>query len=342
MSDSRLPVNPIDALWQAPVLIWTLLAGEGLAVILSLAPGISGDRWVYFGLASLMIQWVLLLSLGVLYLARRWLLDLRPQFIAYLALLAMLMATWAMFWLSWRLLPGMWGATEADWRTPLLRFTGIAVTVGLLALAAFQNHWQARQLAVRASQSELETLQARIRPHFLFNTLNTAASLVHQQPGRAEALLLDLSDLFRAALRHSTLVSLREELSLAQRYLQIESLRLGPRLQLEWQVPVSFRDIRIPSLSLQPLVENAIRHGIEPLPEGGLLSVTLAQTSNAIHIEVRNSIDTRHKSIDTAGHQIGLSGVQARLRAMLGDSARLETRAEPNCYVATLHFEWDA
>ncbi|KRG69159.1 sensor histidine kinase [Pseudoxanthomonas dokdonensis] len=342
MSDSRLPVHPIDALWQAPVLIWTLLAGEGLAVILSLAPGVSSDRWVYFGLASLVIQWVLLLSLGVLYLARRWLFNLQPQFIAYLALLAMLAATWAIFWLSWRLTPGMWSGADTDWRTPLLRFTGIAVTVGLLALAAFQNHWQARQLAVRASQSELESLQARIRPHFLFNTLNTAASLVHQQPGRAETLLLDLSDLFRAALRHSTLVSLREELSLAQRYLQIEVLRLGPRLRLEWDVAAMFRDIRIPSLSLQPLVENAIRHGIEPLPDGGTLSVKLVQNDNAIVIEVSNSIDARHKSIDTTGHQIGLSGVRARLRAMLGDSARLETRIESERYVATLYFQWDA
>src|SRR5690606_11628475 len=106
--------------------------------------------------------------------------------------------------------------------------------------------------AVRAKQAELEALQARIRPHFLFNTLNTGAALVHARPGEAERLLLGLSDLFRAALAGPGELPLEDELGLARRYLEIEALRFGPRLQVNWQLPAPLPEVWVPTLSIQP------------------------------------------------------------------------------------------
>lgn len=115
----------------------------------------------------------------------------------------------------------------------VLRILALAVVVGLIGLLTYQNYWRSRQLAVRAKQLELEALQARIRPHFLFNTLNTGAALVHAQPDAAERVLLDLADLFRSALRGPQLIPLAEELALAHRYLEIEQLLLRRSSALE-------------------------------------------------------------------------------------------------------------
>lgn len=328
-------VTPLDALWQAPVIIWTVLAGEGLALVLALAPGIDNDRWVYFGLTSLLVQWVSLITLGGLYLLRRRLSLVRPQYVAYFALCLLVLATWTVYssvWLSLRdLLPALQGAS----RTTFLRFTGIAVTVGLLGLAAFQNHWRARQLAVRAKQSELEALQARIRPHFLFNTLNTGAALVHQRPGEAERLLLDLADLFRAALAGPAEIELADELALARRYLEIESLRFGDRLRVEWQLPEPLPAVFVPTLSIQPLVENAIRHGVESATSGGEIVIAVAATVDTVSVTVTNPMPTTPVA-NGRGHQVGLSSVRARVQAMTQELGQLETAVVDGRYVATI------
>ncbi|MGH8076524.1 MAG: sensor histidine kinase, partial [Lysobacter sp.] len=268
MSEMRPPSQPLDALWKAPAIVWVLLGGEGLAVVLTLAPGGEHDRWVYFGLVSLAIQWIALLTLGGLYLLRRRLARLRPQTLAYVALAMLLASTWLVASVSWLLLKGHWTMTPGGWWPLVMRLTGIVLTVGLLGLAAFQNHWRGRVHAVRAKQAEVESLHARIRPHFLFNTLNTGAALVRRRPGEVERLLLDLADLFRAALAGPRQISLEDELALARRYLEIEALRFGDRLRVHWELPHVIPEVTVPALSIQPLVENAIRHGVERLPGG--------------------------------------------------------------------------
>jgi two-component system sensor histidine kinase AlgZ len=329
------PTTPLDALWQAPVIIWTMLAGEGLAAVLALAPGLQSDRWAYFGLASLLVQWVLLLTLGGLYLLRRPLSLVRPQRVAYVALGLLLLAAWAIFLLAWWLMRGLFGDASTDWQGMFLRYTAIAITVGLLGLAAFQNHWRTRQLAVRAKQSELEALQARIRPHFLFNTLNTGAALVHQRPGEAERLLLDLADLFRAALAGPREIPLTEELALARRYLEIESLRFGDRLRVDWHLPEALPGVKVPALSIQPLVENAIRHGVEPSSSGGDVHIEAGQTNDAAWIVIRNSLPTSPVRPST-GHQVGLNSVRARVHAMTEGRGSVETRVTEGHYLATV------
>lgn len=328
--------NPLDALWQPPAIISAVLAGEGLALVLALSPGLIGDRWVYFGLVSLAIQWVILLTLGGLYLLRRRLAGWSAWWLAWLTLALLLIGTLAVMATSYLLLREIWFWPAGAWRSLLLQMFGIALVVGLFALVAFQNYWRGRQLLVQSQQAELEALQARIRPHFLFNTLNTAAALVHLRPQAAEQVLLDLSDLFRAALSRPESIALGEEIDLARRYLAIEALRLGERLRVEWCLPAPLPEVRVPSLSLQPLVENAVKHGIEPSSAGGLLTIAVVVTGDRLRIEVVNDCPIQPTPAVHQGHHLGQASIRARLQALAGDSARLSTRSEAGRYIAEM------
>ena len=327
--------QPLDALWQAPVIVWVVLAGEGVAAILALAPGLTGSRTVYFGLTSLVAQWVSLSTLGALYLFRHVLARLQANFIAYIALLSLVLMSALVCAAGWLLLKDFWPMARDGWLPMLFRMMSIALIVGLMGLAAFQNHWRTRQWAVRVAQSELEALQARIRPHFLFNTLNTGAALVHQRPEEAERLLLDLSDLFRAALAGPREIGLADELSLVRRYLEIEALRFGPRLRVEWRLPDALPALRVPALSVQPLVENAIRHGVEPAASGGDVSVEVTEADGVVQITVSNGLPNAPVR-PTAGHQVGLSSVRARVQAMTQGRGSVETQAKDGRYTAVL------
>ena len=329
------PPSPLEVLWQAPALSAVVLAGEGLAALLALAPGIRVDRWVYFGLASLLIQWVALLTLGGLSLLRHRLAGLPPQSVAWATLCLLMASTWFTGLSTWLLLGGAWPMEETSWPLFLARLTAMALVVGLLALAAFQNHWRVRRLAVQAKEAELEALQARIRPHFLFNTLNTGAALVHARPEEAERLLLDLADLFRAALSGQRDILLVDELSLARRYLEIESLRFGPRMRLTWRLPDSVPNVRVPALSIQPLVENAIRHGIEPAAAGGRLDIEVEELAAGVQVRVSNDLPGAGQRA-AAGHQVGLASARERIRALSDGRGRLETRVQDGRHVATI------
>jgi len=331
-------IHPLDTLWHAQSLIWTVLLGEAVALVLALAPGLAAERLLYFSMASFVIQWILLTSLGVLYVSRKWLARMTPPVIAYLGLAALLTCTWLVCWLGWLTLRELWIDTRLNWITFGLQLTGISLTVGLLGLAAFQTRWRSRQFALRAKQAELEALQARLRPHFLFNTINTGISLVHARPDAAEQLLLDLSDLFRAAISSPVDVPLEEEISLARRYLEIESLRFGSRLKIGWNLPLepsTISSVMLPILSIQPLVENAIRHGIEPSVAGGWVVIGIHVDTAGIHIVVRNSLP-EHAHAVRSGYNVGLAAVRARIEAFTDGRGKVETEATSTEFVATM------
>ncbi|MBA2238696.1 MAG: histidine kinase [Lysobacter sp.] len=332
---SETGATPLDSLWRPPAILRVLLAGEAVALLLSLAPGVQHDWWTYFLLASLAINWVALLTLGALFLLRRELAKLKPLEIAYVALALLTTSTWVVAAAAVVLSNEFWNLSPGSWWSLLLRLTGISVTVGLLALAAFENHWLARQLALRAKQAELESLRARIRPHFLFNTLNTAAALVHARPGEAEQILLDLADLFRAALSGPREISLEEELALTRRYLEIESLRFGDRLSIRWNLPATLPAATVPTLSVQPLVENAIRHGVELSSDRTVVEITVEQRDSSIVISVSNDLPAPDRSANR-GHRIGQASTRARIEALAGDRGRLVTSVENGRYVATI------
>lgn len=327
--------TPLDMLWQAPVMIWVVIAGEGVAAILAIAqPGQAG-RWVYFGLASLAIQWVLLLTLGSLYLLRHPLSSARPLTIACAGLGMLILSSWLVFYVIAALSEALVSVEPLSRQQLFLQVTGVTLCVGLLGLAAFYNHWRSIRLALRAKQFELESLQARVRPHFLFNTLNSGIALVRQQPEKAEDLLLGLSDLFRAALARPHDLELAEELELVRRYLEIEAVRFGPRLRVAWDLPEDLPAVEVPALSIQALAENAVRHGIERIPEGGDICVGVTAETHDVVVTIRNSLATglEHGS---KGHAIGLRATQVRLQASTAGRGSLEGGCEDNQFVARM------
>ena len=325
---------PLDALWRPTALMAVVLAGEALALILALAPTDSSVWLVRFGLASLAIQWIALGTLCALYLARRLLTRLPAQRVAWACLAILLAMTLLVSAAAWGV-ADMTGGIEHGRIAFMARMLALALVVGLLALLTFQNYWRARQLAIRTKQLELESLRARIRPHFLFNTLNTSAALVHARPDEAERVLLDLADLFRAALRGPELIPLAKEVELTRRYLEIESLRFGPRLRVNWSLPEVLPDATIPALSLQPLAENAIRHGIERLPGGGDIGIQLVRADGWIRIQVDNDMPA-DGSRASEGHRIGLNSARERVRALSGGRGDVETRMVDGRHVAVL------
>jgi len=185
------------------------------------------------------------------------------------------------------------------------------------ALGVAMYHWldlRARAMLPAATAARLSELQSRIRPHFLFNTLNAAIALVRVDPGRAEEVLEDLSELFRAALAapvggESTL---GEEIRLARMYVGIERMRFGDRLQVDWEIAPEVAAARVPPLVLQPLVENAVRHGVEPCAEGGRIEVRARVRRGRAWVQVLNTVGGPPQP----GHGIGLASVRERLRLM--------------------------
>lgn len=319
-------------------MIWVVLAAEGLAAILTLASDEPQGRWIRFGLLSLMVLWVCLLTLGALYLLRGRLRNVKPLFIAYVTVALLVMSGTAVMIASNLVLGELWRVPEQDRFDVYLRTTGITLIVSLLALAAFQNHWQARQLAVRAKQAELAALQARVRPHFLFNTLNTGAALVHNRPDDAEKLLLDLADLFRAALAGPREIPLREEIALIERYLEIEALRFRDRLRVRWRMPVPIPEITVPSLSLQPLVENAIKHGIERIPGGGDIDILVEERDDDVIVVIDNPMPDSSASSDSQsrGHNVGLPSSLAQIDAFTEGRGSVDARAADGRFTVTV------
>jgi two-component system, LytTR family, sensor histidine kinase AlgZ len=175
------------------------------------------------------------------------------------------------------------------------------------------------------TQARLVELQARIQPHFLFNTLNTAMALVQIDPDRAEAVLEDLAELFRRALASpSTRASLADELDLARRYLSIEQLRFGERLRINWVLDETATTAVVPNLLLQPLVENAIKHGVERSPEGGWVRVQTQVKAGRVHITVSNSVPDAATPESRRGHGIALRNVRQRVLLMHDVEAQFE------------------
>ena len=215
-----------------------------------------------------------------------------------------------------------------------MQISAIALVMGLAGLAVFQNHWRSRQLALRAKQSELDALRARIHPHFLFNTLNTATALVRVRPDDAEQVLLDLADLFRAALSGRQEALLAEEIALVRQQLQIEALRFGQRLRVVWALPDPLPPVMLPTLSIQPLVENAIRYGVEPSTEGGWIRIGIQANAQTLEISIRNSLPATARN--GPGHGVGLKAVTARIEDFSRGRGGVRTGTDAEGFVATI------
>ncbi len=180
------------------------------------------------------------------------------------------------------------------------------------AIILFYFKWRYRVLSPAIVEARLMALQARIRPHFLFNSLNTVLGLLREDPKRSEAVLENLAELFRALLAEPrTLVPLEKELELARAYIEIEMIRIGPRLQVQWQVANAPMDALVPPMVLQPLAENAVYHGIERSEAGGVLNIIAFEKDDYLTLVVRNPCST--VEADRPGNRMALSNIRERL-----------------------------
>ncbi len=199
------------------------------------------------------------------------------------------------------------------------------LVAALLTGIALRNFYLQHQLRLRERlelQARLDSLRTRIRPHFLFNTLNSIASLIMSRPEAAERAVEDLSELFRASLEDARRpTTVEDELRLCELYLGIEQLRLEERLRVQWEVGEGVRVVPMPSLVLQPLVENAVYHGISRLPDGGTIRVELSLEGHALRVAVTNPVPDRAGPAD--GHRMALANIEQRLQALYGGAARL-------------------
>lgn len=192
--------------------------------------------------------------------------------------------------------------------------------VAVLILAWFD--WRARRLSPALVEARLQALQARIRPHFLFNSINSVLSLMRSDPGRAETALENLAELYRALMADNrNLSTLGREIELARAYLELEGLRLGERLQVDWRADNAPSAAMMPALVLQPLLENAVGHGIEPHPDGGRIGVDIFARDAQLNVVVRNPLHT--EAPQRPGNRMALSNIRERLALHFDAEARL-------------------
>ena len=319
-----------------------VLIAELLAFVLALSNTIqAADFWAQLGILSLLIQWLALGSAAMLCWAQSWLQGMSTAKLTLTAYGLTQMVTISLSLLGLGLLNYL-GARDLL-PDDSYRFIGhcfaISSIVVLLALRYFYIHHQ-WQLNVQAqAESRLQSLQARIRPHFLFNSLNTIASLTRSQPEQAEYAVLDLADLFRLTLKNDTMVTLSEELELSRGYLKLEQLRLGERLQVCWQIAESLPlDARIPGLILQPLLENAVYHGVERSPDGGIISVSIDSNGRKLQICIENSVGLGNGH---SGSGIALENIRRRLQLLYGERGHLTTQASTSEFKAIIQIPID-
>ncbi len=223
-----------------------------------------------------------------------------------------------------------------DLMAPAGGIDGLAPALAGAALSAAMFHWlrlRAQALLPAQTSARLAELQSRIRPHFLFNTLNTALALVRLDPARAEAVLEDLAELFRVAISETSETStLADEIDLARRYLAIEQIRFGARLRVSWELDPAAGAARLPPLLLQPLVENAVRHGVEPADDGGAIRVrTRLRLGNAL-VSIVNTLPAEPAAPSQPGHGMALRNVRERLHLMHDVAAQFDTRREADVF----------
>jgi len=332
---------------EARAVLAIVLIAALLAFVLSLArqPLPEASFWTDLARTSAYLLWTGLLCAAMLCKARPWL-AAQPLRKAVLGALGLMVGTVAavselVFWFGrlWAQRLGVPSALfpQQHWAF-LLPTLVIAAIVGALALRYFYVAHEWRRSVELEARSRIRALQARIRPHFLFNSMNTIAALTRSDPARAEEAIEDLADLFRVSLSEARAqITLREELEVARIYQRIEQLRLGGRLQVRWKVADLPAQAIVPSLLLQPLLENAIGHGIEPLPEGGTVTVEGRTEGGEVSIEVSNPVSATARAV-RSGNRMALDNIRQRLDLAFPGRASVEVVESAVAYKVRIRF----
>ena len=317
-------------------LVVTVIVITELAVIL-VGLGKEGFAgWSWFGVVSIYAQWMALFCTSGLCVTSEWAKRFSPR------------GAWICNWLAAVVLAGLF--SRAAWfAAPLINIPRgpdsasafvleNMFAVGLVTAAFFRyllirTHWRAELMA--QAEARVQALQARIRPHFLFNSLNTIASLIPVDPRNAEEATEDLADIFRGSLRRADQpISFAEELSLARQYLDMEKRRLGDRLEINWRVDELPPGAAVLPLMLQPLLENAVAHGIQSRMEGGTIAVYGRAEGDQVVVTIVNPVSI--KDARPGGHGIALENIRERLRLAFGPRASLTTYEDAEKFYAVL------
>lgn len=282
----------------------------------------------YFLNMSVVLQPALILSLPLLCGARQLLGEMSPlrSLLVFAAVSGLLgVVAWYLMTL---VLP--FNAQLGFWHFTLLYLVALGCIV-------FYFDLRARALSPSVTEARLQALQARIRPHFLFNSMNAALSLVRSEPRRAEQVLENLADLFRALMNDNRqMVRLDEEVNLCLNYLEIEQIRLGDRLKVRWSIETMPADALVPPLLLQPLVENAVYHGIEPLDVPGEIAIEITDLGKQMKIELTNPLAenpaTGTSAAHSSGNRMALANIRERLQLHFDAEARLDVLINEGSY----------
>lgn len=321
---TRPLIMALPAFCMPRVVLITLLFGFALALLLAMAPGVSEDRWVRLGTTSWFIAWVTLITVGILCALQKPLCRLPRYWLFMIVIAILLLTTTIISLLAYQFLVGFGWNPYENQREFLVHNLAIASVVGGMGIWIFSLHWAKTRQVTAQTKAELDALHARIRPHFLFNSLNTVAALIDTDPKAAEAAVLDLASIFRAALHAGDTAHLDEELSLTRRYLALEHWRLGSRLVVEWIMqPDPLPSIDLPVLTIQPLVENAVRYAVERSAGPCPVRIECVVGDRAISLLIDNPIVVDGESPVRGGNGVSLQNIRDRLALMYGDRARL-------------------
>lgn len=291
-------------------------------------------------LTSLFVQWIGLASAGALCVSRKYLnrlSNLRAFGMAYLLLLCVTwLVTESAVWLLFAF--DKIHTPRPEWYNYFhVQNICVSAIINALVLHYFFAKHELRVRTLSAARTKARAMLSRIRPQFVFNSMNIIASLTRSDPAKAEAAIEDMADLFRMMLsQDETLVPVKHEIEVAQKYLTIEGLRLDNRLQIDWDIGKFPRKAVMPILTLQPLLENAIRHGIEPIVAGGVITVRLWEHEDKIYIKMINPIPRTRAKRAADSHSMSLEDIRLRFQSYYGDTARLEFGREEEQYIVNV------
>ena len=325
---------------QPRLLFMVVVLGELLAIILTLATAQHGQALLTsLAYHSLFIQWVALPCAGLLCLTRNHINRLPIVWSTGLSYLLTVLVALVVTELAWRIFQVRLSADSLSQGRGafVLRCMGISAVVSALWLRYFYMQHQWRENLESEVNARMQALQSRIRPHFFFNCMNTIASLTQKSPALAEEATEDLADLFRVCLQEvGRFSTLGEEIALCQRYIRIETHRFGERLKVVWETDDLPSTMTLPLLTLQPLIENAIYHGIESLPAGGVIFVRGTLSANCATIMIDNPLAADIGTKNRRGNQIALDNLRERLSAHYDDCAELVTFRDKQRYITKI------
>jgi two-component system sensor histidine kinase AlgZ len=328
----------------AGTLFIVLLVAELVAIVLTLAAHTpEGQFLLLLSKTSFFVLWLALLGSAIMCQLRGRLEragKTRAFVISFVVLVLMSLVVAELAWqLPWRLT----GTSIIDdsHRDFILRTLAISSIIIALAMRYLYVASEWRRSIVLEAQARISALQALIRPHFLFNSMNTIAALTRSDPRQAEEAVEDLSDLLRASLSSTrNRTSLKEELEVAAIYQRIEKLRLGERLSIRWDISELPMRARIPSLTIQPLVENAIYHGIELLPDGGEITISGKRDGRYLQVSVSNPV-APGKSRNKDGNKMAMANIRQRFELAYGSRASVDVDDQNDTFTVTLRFPVD-